>query len=137
MSKLTFDINNGNKQVWEQHEHDGSVHLYNLEQDWEKNNGIIITPSEMVMLSNLYREAKRFGIMDAFINPRGQAMLAIATDDVIISALERQILKKVKPNEHNQSVGKCPVCDTELCIEGEHRMYCPNCGQAIDCEASE
>lgn len=76
MNKLIFEINNGDKQVWEQCENDGNVHLYRLEQDWEKSSEIVISPGDMAMIANLYREIKRIGIRDVFVNPYGNAVLS-------------------------------------------------------------
>ncbi len=112
MSRLTFETNNGDKQVWEQNEHDGSVHLYRLEQDWEKNDEVVITPNEMVMLANLYRQIKRLNISDAFVNPNGKVKLS--SGDSVTSAIEKQIPKKV-----------CKDNFTEL-------QYCPDCGQTLE-----
>lgn len=133
MNKLTFDINNGNRQVWEQCKHNGVVQLYNLEQDWEMNNLVNITPAEMVMLSNIYRELKRLDILDAFINPDGQ--IKLISGDSITSAIEKQ--KAKRPDIHEYMFGgksaECPQCHTALMNNATFEFhYCPGCGQAID-----
>ena len=51
----------------------------------------------MVMLANLYREIKRIGIRDVFVNPYGNAVLS--SGDSVTSALEKQIPKKPVPNK--------------------------------------
>lgn len=127
MNKLIFEINNGDKQVWEQCKNDGNVHLYRLEQDWEKSSEIVISPGDMVMLANLYREIKRIGIRDVFVNPYGNAVLS--SGDSVTSALEKQIPKKPL-EEHFFGIGKCPNCNAAFL--DKLTKYCGNCGQALD-----
>ncbi len=155
MSKLTFNINNGDKQVWEQHEHDGNVHLYRLEEEWEKNSEIVIPPGEMVMLANMYREVKRLDVNDVFVNSHGGVDLK--SGDSVTSAIEKQIPKKpiaFKRTVHDFSTGECPhshsQCEHIKCYNHEYEYtdyrcpvcgaltkdgtpnYCWNCGQALD-----
>lgn len=69
--KITFDINNGNRQVWEQAEHDGDIALYKLVDDFEEDDKIIIPAGDMVMLGNMYRYIKTHDIYNPWINPNG------------------------------------------------------------------
>ncbi len=45
--------------------------------------------------------------------------------------MEKQIAKAVLPNKKIPSIGKCPICKTELCTDDESLHYCPTCGQAL------
>lgn len=138
MNKLIFEINNGDKQVWEQCENDGNVHLYRLEQDWEKSSEIVISPGDMVMLANLYREIKRIGIRDVFVNPYGNAVLS--SGDSVTSALEKQIPKKPQKSKEQRirftDSYICPFCGGNFTGTGI-ADFCYHCGQALDWSDTE
>lgn len=51
---------------------------------------------------------------------------------VAMRALEKQIPQKVIQNKRCKELGKCPICNTELCIDDEDLHYCPTCGQALE-----
>ena len=149
--KISFNINNGDKQIWEQSEHDNSVKLYTLVNDWTEENTISIPAGDMVMLANLYRTIKDNNITNPYINPNG--LMKPATGEDLSKAVERQIPKKsiddfsthaIYDNDGNYleqldtTTFKCPICNHILasgeisksdCVEIH---YCENCGQALD-----
>lgn len=137
-NKISFNINNGDKQIWEQSEHDNSVKLYTLVDDWTEENTISIPPGDMVMLANLYRTIKNNDIINSYINPNGSVKLA--TGDNLVKALERLIPKK--PLDICTPVvtwGLCPECKGEISkLSGrpnrvfQSNAFCPDCGQALD-----
>lgn len=57
-----------------------------------------------------------------------------------ISALEKQIPKKVRDIGMNQSIGtkigSCPMCDGRPLRECDSE-YCPDCGQKLDWEVEQ
>ena len=132
-NRISFNINNGDKQIWEQSEHDNSVKLCTLVDDWVEENAINIPPGDMVMLANLYRTIKDNDIINSYINPNGSVKLT--TEDDLTKAVERQIPKKPIPNEkYNIRFSlcyNCPECGRTFSGTGI-ADYCYHCGQALD-----
>ena len=81
-----------------------------------------MTVKEAIQAMKFYKEKLYNGIfndkIDAF--------------DVTISALEKQIPKKVE--EYLTSSFCCPVCTNVL---SKYSIYCSNCGQALDWSDNE
>lgn len=48
--------------------------------------------------------------------------------ELAISALEKQISKKVRHISGMHSTGRCPVCSAYTVLNN----YCPNCGQRLE-----
>ena len=132
-NKISFNIDNGDRQVWEQSEHDGSIKLYTLVGDWTEENAISIPPGDMVMLANLYRTIKDNDIINSYINPNGST--GLTTGDNLEKALEKQIPKKPIPNEKDNIrfslCYNCPECGRTFSGTGVAN-YCYHCGQALD-----
>lgn len=135
-NRISFNINNGDKQIWEQSVHDGSVKLYTLADDWTEENTIFIPAGDMVMFANLYRRIKDGDITEPFLNADSKKEFSNAVD--IINAVERQIPKKpIKVDKYHYD---CPTCNSELDISEEDIFiynittpsYCRDCGQALD-----
>ena len=78
-------------------------------------------------------------VRDNFVQDLAEnAYLTMSTSEemeLAISALDKQIPHKLKPN-NSQSKGGCiPVCgkcNGIMDLEQGDLNYCPNCGQAID-----
>ena len=62
---------------------------------------------------------------------------------IAISALEKQIPKKVIFGHDEQDAICCPNCETEIAMMDEYRYesvfykHCPNCGQKLDWSDTE
>ena len=64
-----------------------------------------------------------------------EAPLHNEVEDLVLSALERQIPKKPLPEEKIYGNGICPSCGAYFLDKST--KYCGNCGQALDWEKAE
>ena len=55
--------------------------------------------------------------------------------DIAVSALEKQIPKKLLEEKKIYGIGECPSCGAVFL--DKNTKYCGNCGQALDCGDEE
>lgn len=75
--KISFNVNNGRKLIFEQEHHDGPVFVHHIDangnEETDLENGLkVIYPGDVVMLNNLYWYIKENDIQNDFINPTGK-----------------------------------------------------------------
>ena len=104
----------------------GSVSLVNGHIDSDKNE---MTPQEAIEWLKAIEAKYVHGGDEAFDNKRKTAI------NTAISALEKQIPKKLDGKDEDDLVCGCHKCGEVNALwkmNGDRNRYCGNCGQAID-----